>query len=317
MPSSQSATPTAYPSTSIKPQDQEGSKGLDANLQPNANWGQLEFWSDDPKGDPQPYLQEYVGRDLLRDKGALITGGDSGIGRAVAVLFAREGANISIVYLPEEEPDAQTTKRLVEREGRKCNLMQLDITSRENCQQAVDRHIATLGTNKLNVLVNNAAMQEICQDFRSIDLDSVERTYRTNNLAVFALTKHALAHMKRGDCIVNSSSVAAYMSNPMLVDYASTKAGLVSFTRGLAQQLAPQGIRVNAVAPGIIWTPLQPATKGNPPENMEALGVQEAPLGRPGMPVEVATAYVFLASPLGSYTTGECIHVTGGLEMQG
>jgi len=194
-------------------------------------------------------------------------------------------------------------------------LLQLDITKSENCKKAVEEHMKAFG--KLSVLVNNAAMQEICQDLVDINLDVVEKTYRTNVLSMFAMTKYALAHMKRGSSIVNSASVAAYMGNPQLVDYSSTKGAIVTFTRSLAQQQAPKGIRVNAVAPGIIWTPLQPATKGNPAENMDSLGTQMPPLGRPGMPVEVAGAYVFLASPLGSYSTGEVIHVTGGIEMQG
>ncbi|TKA52298.1 hypothetical protein B0A55_11502, partial [Friedmanniomyces simplex] len=148
-------------------------------------------------------------------------------------------------------------------------------------------------------------------------LEVVEKTFRTNVLSMFAMSKAALKHMKRGDCIVNSSSVAAYMGNPQLVDYSATKGAIATFTRSLAQQQAPKGIRVNAVAPGIIWTPLQPATKGNPADAMDGIGVGMAPLPRPGMPVEVATAYVFLASPLGSYTTGEVIHVNGGIETQG
>ncbi len=160
-------------------------------------------------------------------------------------------------------------------------------------------------------------MQEICNDLVDINLDVVEKTYRTNVLSMFAMTKYALPHMRRGSAIINSCSVAGYMGNPQLVDYSSTKAAIATFTRSLAQQQATKGIRVNAVAPGIIWTPLQPATKGNPPEAMNALGVESAPLQRPGMPIEVAGAYVFLASPLGSYFTGEVIHGTGGIEMQG
>jgi len=302
---------TAYPSVELEPQDQEGGPGLDAELKPAANWSQLEFWTDDAK----PYLQEYEGRGLLKDKAVLITGGDSGIGRAVAILMAREGADISFVYLPEEEKDAQYTKESIEKAGRKAHLMPLDVTEEENCKKAVEEHMKVFG--KLNVLVNNSAMQEICNDLRDIDLSVVEKTYRTNILSIFAMTKYALQHMKRGSSIINSSSVAAYMGNPQLVDYSSTKGAIATFTRSLAQQQAPKGIRVNAVAPGIIWTPLQPATKGNPKDAMKGLGVDEAPLQRPGMPVEIATAYVFLASPYGSYFTGEVLHGTGGIEMQG
>lgn len=160
-------------------------------------------------------------------------------------------------------------------------------------------------------------MQEVCNDHQDIDLNVVEKTFRTNVWQMMAMTKFALPHMKRGSSIINSCSVAAYMGNPQLVDYSSTKGAIATFTRSLAQQQAPKGIRVNAVAPGIIWTPLQPATKGVPSEQIKGLGVDEAPLQRPGMPIEVATAYVFLASPWGSYFTGEVIHGTGGIEMQG
>ncbi|KAI4151782.1 MAG: hypothetical protein LQ340_003306 [Diploschistes diacapsis] len=302
---------TAFP-WRIPPQDQEGHKGLDSQLDPPANWTQLEYWNDDGT---KPYLQEYKGQGLLKDKAVLITGADSGIGRSVAVLMAREGADISFVYLPEEEEDAQATKKMIEAAGRKAHLMALDVTSEANCKKIVDEHIKTFG--KLSVLVNNSAMQEICNDLKDIKLEVVEKTFRTNILSIFALTKFALPHMKRGSAIVNSCSIAGYMGNPQLVDYSSTKGAIATFTRSLAQQQAPNGIRVNAVAPGIIWTPLQPATKNNPPENMKNLGVGTAPLNRPGMPVEVAGAYVFLASPLGSYFTGEVIHGSGGLEMQG
>ncbi|KAL0264434.1 hypothetical protein SLS55_000384 [Diplodia seriata] len=302
---------TAYPSVELQEQNQEGGPGLDAELKPAANFTQLEFWDDDGK----PYLKEYEGRGLLKDKAVLITGGDSGIGRSVAILMAREGADVSIVYLPEEEKDAQWTKAQIEKAGRRANLIPSNVREEDECKKIVDGHIQAFG--KLNVLVNNSAMQEISNEFRDIDLQSVEKTYRTNILAIFAMTKFALQHMKRGDCIVNSSSVAAYMGNPQLVDYSSTKGAITTFTRSLAQQQAKHGIRVNAVAPGIIWTPLQPATKGNPPEVMKGLGVGEAPLNRPGMPVECATAYVFLASPYGSYFSGETVHATGGLEVQG
>lgn len=160
-------------------------------------------------------------------------------------------------------------------------------------------------------------MQESCNDHKDIDMSIVEKTFKTNIWQMMAMTKYALQHMKRGDSIVSSASVASYMGNPQLVDYASTKGAIVTFTRALAQQQAPNGIRVNAVAPGIIWTPLQPATKNNPAEAVEKLGVGACPLNRPGMPAEVATAYIMLASPMGSYATGETIHISGGIEMQG
>ena len=245
--------------------------------------------------------------------------------------MAREGADISFVYLPEEEEDAQATEKEIEKAGRKAHLMPLDITSRENCQKAVEEHMKTFG--KLSVLVNNSAMQVMCEDLKDIDLDITEKTFRTNILSMFAMCKYALPHMKRGSSIVNSCSIAGYAGSPTLVDYSSTKGAIATFTRSLAQQQASKGIRVNAVAPGIMyvfyslspgyhakmhsWTPLQPATEGNPPDAIEGLGIQEAPLQRPGMPVEVAGAYVFLASPMGTYFTGEVIHGTGGIEMQG
>ena len=208
------------------------------------------FWDDEGT---KPFLKEYEGRGLLKDKAALITGGDSGIGRSVAILMAREGADISFVYLPEEEEDAQATKKAIEEAGRKANLMALDITSRENCQKAIDQHMETFG--KISVLVNNSAMQEMCEDLKDINLDVVEKTFRTNILSIFAMTKLALPHMKRGSSIINSCSVAAYMGNPTLVDYSSTKGAIATFTRSLAQQQAPKGIRVNAVAPGIMYVP--------------------------------------------------------------
>ncbi|KAK3691608.1 hypothetical protein LTR37_018563 [Vermiconidia calcicola] len=304
--------PTAYPAwVPETTPNQQGGPGLDSKLDPGANWTQIEHWT--PEG--KPYLKEYEGRGLLEDKKVLITGGDSGIGRSVAILMAREGADVSFVYLPEEEEDADYTMKEIEKAGRKSQKLALNIRPEENCRKAVDEHVKMFG--RIDVLVNNSAMQEVCTDMKDIDLAVVEKTFRTNIISIFAMCKFALPHMHRGSSIVNSCSVAGYMGNPELVDYASTKGGIVALTRSLAQQQAPNGIRVNSVAPGIIWTPLQPATKGNPPEKIKGLGTQTAPVGRMGMPVECATAYVFLASPLGSYFTGECLHGTGGLEMQG
>jgi len=237
---------TAYPATELKPQDQTGGPGLDSKLDPQANWTELEHWDEDGK----PYLKEYEGRGLLKDKAVLVTGGDSGIGRSVAILMAREGADVSIVYLPEEEEDAQKTKSYIEKAGRKANLMPFNLRENENCKQAIEGHMKAFG--KLSVLVNNAAMQEICNDMAEINLDVVQKTYQTNILSMFAMIKYALPHMTRGCSIVNSSSVAAYMGNPQLVDYSSTKGAITTLTRSLAQQLAPKGIRVNAVAPGIM-----------------------------------------------------------------
>jgi NAD(P)-dependent dehydrogenase (short-subunit alcohol dehydrogenase family) len=235
-----------HPSTSLEPQNQEGGPGLDAELTPTANWTQLEFWTDDGK----PYLQEYQGRGLLKDKVCLITGGDSGVGRSVAILMAREGADISFVHLPGEEVDVEKTIKEIRKAGRKAHSMALNLTENENRGKAVEKHMKVFG--KLNVLVNNSAMQETCNDLVDINLDVVEKTYRTNVLSMFAMCKYALPHMKRGSSIVNSCSVAGYMGNPQLVDYSSTKGAIATFTRSLAQQQAPKGIRVNAVAPGIM-----------------------------------------------------------------
>ncbi|KAH0175195.1 short chain dehydrogenase/ reductase-like protein, partial [Aureobasidium melanogenum] len=308
--SEQEGPVTAY-TWQISAQDQQGGPGLDKDMKEQANWTQLEYWDDNGK----PYLKEYEGRGLLQDKAVLITGGDSGIGRSVAILMAREGADVSILYLPEEEEDAQYTIKQIEKAGRKGHGMQYDLKEEANCKAAIDEHIKVFG--KLNVLVNNASMQESCEDHRAIDISTVTKTFQTNIIQMMALSKYALQHMKRGDNIVNSASVLAYMGDPSKIDYSSTKGAIVTFTRALAKQQAPRGIRVNAVAPGIIWTPLQPATANVPAEGMKNVGVGMAPLNRTGMPIEIATAYVQLASPLGSYFTGECIHGTGGIEMQG
>ncbi|KAG9834291.1 short chain dehydrogenase/ reductase-like protein, partial [Aureobasidium melanogenum] len=308
--SEQEGPVTAY-TWQISAQDQQGGPGLDKDMKEQANWTQLEYWDDNGK----PYLKEYEGRGLLQDKAVLITGGDSGIGRSVAILMAREGADVSIVYLPEEEEDAQYTIKQIEKAGRKGHGMQYDLKEEANCKAAIDEHIKVFG--KLNVLVNNASMQESCEDHREIDISTVTKTFQTNIIQMMAMSKYALQHMKRGDNIVNSASVLAYLGDPSKIDYSSTKGAIVTFTRALAQQQAPRGIRVNAVAPGIIWTPLQPATANVPAEGMKNVGVGMAPLNRTGMPIEIATAYIQLASPLGSYFTGECIHGTGGIEMQG
>ncbi|THW58899.1 short chain dehydrogenase/ reductase-like protein [Aureobasidium pullulans] len=300
--SQQEGPVTAY-TWQISAQDQQGGPGLDKDMKEQANWTQLEYWDDNGK----PYLKEYEGRGLLQDKAVLITGGDSGIGRSVAILMAREGA--------DEEEDAQYTIKQIEKAGRKGHGMQYDLKEESNCKAAIDEHIKVFG--KLNVLVNNASMQESCEDHREIDISVVTKTFQTNIIQMMALSKYALQHMKRGDNIVNSASVLAYMGDASKIDYSSTKGAIVTFTRALAKQQAPRGIRVNAVAPGIIWTPLQPATANVPAEGMKNVGVGMAPMNRTGMPIEIATAYIQLASPLGSYFTGECIHGTGGIEMQG
>jgi len=298
---------TAYPSW-INAQDQTGSTGLDNKMDPPAVWTQIEHWDNEGK----PYLKEYEGRGQLEGKAALITGGDSGIGRSVAILMAREGADITICYLPAEQEDADWTIKYIEKAGRKAHGFAADLRDHDNAKKAVEEHMRVHG--RLNILVPNAAQQEMCMNHKDIDLQVMQDTFQLNILSMMAICKYALHHMPRGSVIINCGSVAGYMGNPTMVDYSATKGAISAFTRALAQQQAPHGIRVNSVAPGIIWTPLQPATKGQGPEGVEGLG-SGTPMGRPGMPVEVAVAFIFLATS--TYTTGETTHVTGALENQG
>ena len=250
----------------------------------------------------------YRGSGRLDGKRALITGGDSGIGRAVAIAFAREGADVAISYLPEEEEDARTTARWIEDAGRTAVLLPGDIRDEEFCRQLVADAVAGLGG--LDVLVNNAAYQ-MAQDegLRGITTEQLDRVLKTNVYALFWITQAALDHLPSGGAIINTTSVQAFDPSPPLLDYASTKAAILNFTKGLAQQLAPEGIRVNAVAPGPIWTPLIPATM--PEEKVEQFGA-DTPLGRAGQPAELAPAYVFFASQDSRYKTGDRIGVTGG-----
>jgi NAD(P)-dependent dehydrogenase (short-subunit alcohol dehydrogenase family) len=260
---------------------------------------------------PRPEFEpRYPGSGRLAGKTALITGGDSGIGRAVSVLFAREGANIAIVYLEEDE-DATTTKALIEKEGQSCLTIKGDIASSKFCAEAVAHTMKKFG--RLDVLVNNAAEQHEKEDVEEISEEQLVRTFRTNLFGYFFMVQAALPHMKRGSTIVNTTSVTAYRGHHTLVDYSSTKGAIVSFTRSLAQQLAKDGIRVNGVAPGPIWTPLIPAS-------FSASKVQEfgknVPLGRAGQPNEVAPCHLFLACDDSSYMTGQVLHPNGG-EMVG
>jgi len=250
----------------------------------------------------------YVGSGRLEGKRTLITGGDSGIGRAVALAFAREGADVAIVYLPEEEQDARETVRLVEEAGRRALTLPGDVRDEAFCREVVERTVAELGG--LDVLVNNAAYQ-MSQDGGLADLstEQLDRTLKTNVYALFWITKAALPHLEAGASIINTTSVQAFQPSPQLIDYAATKAAILNFTKALAQQVAEQGIRVNAVAPGPIWTPLIPATM--PEEKVEQFGA-DTPLGRAGQPAELAPAYVFFASQESSYITGDRIGVTGG-----
>jgi NAD(P)-dependent dehydrogenase (short-subunit alcohol dehydrogenase family) len=246
------------------------------------------------------------GCDRLKDKVALISGGDSGIGRAVAIAFAKEGADVAIVYLNEHE-DAAETRRLVEGHGRRCLSIAGDVGDNEFCQEAVARTVDELGG--IDVLVNNAAEQHPQKSIAKISAEQLERTFRTNIFSYFFLTQAALPHLHRGAAVVNTTSVTAYRGSPALIDYAATKGAIVAFTRSLSQALVEKGIRVNAVAPGPIWTPLIPASF--PEEKVETFG-SDTPMGRAGQPEEVAPSYVFLASDDSSYMTGQVLHPNGG-----
>jgi NAD(P)-dependent dehydrogenase (short-subunit alcohol dehydrogenase family) len=249
----------------------------------------------------------YRGSGKLEGRKALITGGDSGIGRAVALAFAREGADVLISYLPSEETDARETCGLVEDAGRKAVPVAGDIREEQHCAELVDRAVSELGG--LDVLVNNAAYQMSQDGIAAITTDQFDRVMKTNVYAMFWLCKAAVPHLPPGSTIINTASIQAYQPSPQLLDYATTKAAILNFTRGLAQELAPKGIRVNAVAPGPIWTPLIPATM--PADKVDQFGA-DTPLGRAGQPAELAAAYVFLASTDSSYITGERIGITGG-----
>jgi NAD(P)-dependent dehydrogenase (short-subunit alcohol dehydrogenase family) len=263
-------------------------------------------------GDKPDHGEEsYRGTGRLRDRVALITGGDSGIGRAVALAFAREGADVVISFLEGEDDDAKETASLVEDAGRRVVTVPTDLRSEDNCQHVVDTAVATFG--RIDTLVNNAAYQMAQPGgIDDISTDQFDRVMKTNLYAMFWMCKKALPHMPAGSTIINTSSVQASSPSPELLDYAMTKAAIVNFTRGLAGSLAEKGIRVNSVAPGPIWTPLIPATM--PQENVDSFG-EQTPLGRAGQPAEVATAFVFLASPESTYITGEVIAVTGGLPV--
>lgn len=259
--------------------------------------------------EPEIIRSNYKGSDKLLNKVALITGGDSGIGRSVAVHFAREGADIAIVYLNEDK-DAADTKQMVEEEGRKCILISGDVGDEAFCKKAVKQTVKELG--KLDVLVNNAAEQHEQTDIKDISKKQLQQTFETNIFSMFYMTKAALDHMKKGSCIVNSTSVTSYRGSHHLMDYASTKGAITAFTRSLAQNLAEKNIRVNGVAPGPIWTPLIPASFDK--KKVKEFG-SNVPLKRPGQPSEVAPAYVLLASEDGSYITGQVIHVNGGEQV--
>jgi NAD(P)-dependent dehydrogenase (short-subunit alcohol dehydrogenase family) len=248
---------------------------------------------------PKPY----IGIGKLKGKKALITGGDSGIGRSVAILFAREGADVSIVHLPEEQKDADDTVAAIKHEGREGLSIAFNLEDFKNCDQVIKKHLDKFG--RIDILVNNASKQVLEPDFAKINLDTVESVFKSNILQMFAITKFALPHMEKGSSIINTTSVTTFQGSPSMVDYTSTKGAIVGFTRALAKNLTPKGIRVNAVAPGPVHTPLQPASR--PPEQMEGFGSQSA-IGRPGQPSEIAPSYVFLASAEAELYYGQILH---------
>ena len=250
--------------------------------------------------------EDYRGSGKLEGKVALISGGDSGIGRAIAVHFAREGAACALVYL-EERTDAEETQGLVEAEGARCLLLEGDVGDEAFCASAVTQTIEAFG--RIDIVVNNAAEQHSQESLEHIDAEQLQRTFRTNLFGYFFLTRAALPHLREGAAIINTTSITAYRGSEHLIDYSSTKGAIVAFTRSLSRALVDRGIRVNGVAPGPIWTPLIPATFEG--EKLEEFG-KNTPMGRPGQPAEVAPAFVFLASADASYMTGQVIHPNGG-----
>lgn len=285
---------TQYPKLDI-PEQRQDEPGLDTKLQPAADHGE----------------KSYIGHDRLKGRKALITGADSGIGAAVAIAYAREGADVALNYLPSEEEDAQSIIKLIEDEGSKAISCPGDLSDPIFCEKLVNDAQKALGG--LDILVNNAGRQIYCEDILELSNEQIESTFKTNVMAMFWLVKAALPHMPKGAAIINTTSIQAYQPSEDLLDYASTKAAIANFTHGLGKQLAPKGIRVNGVAPGPIWTPLQPSY-GQPMEKLTKFGTQ-TPMGRAGQPAELAPVYVFLASQESSYVTGEIIGVTGGQHL--
>ena len=280
-----------YPQPDI-PKQSQPEPGLDEKLKPHADHGEA----------------TYQGSERLKGRKALITGADSGIGRAVAIAFAREGADLVLNYLPSEAPDMDELMKTLEKEPVKVAVCPGDLSDEAFCTQLANRAVKELGA--VDILVNNAGKQVYVEDIVDLSTEQLTKTFATNIFAMFWLTKAVLPSMPKGASIINTTSIQAYQPSPGLLDYAATKAAITNFTHGLGKQLAPKGIRVNAVAPGPIWTPLQPS-HGQPQDKLPKFG-ENTPLGRTGQPAEVAPAFVFLASQESRYTPAEVIGVTGG-----
>ncbi|MGH7218098.1 MAG: SDR family oxidoreductase [Candidatus Microsaccharimonas sp.] len=281
-----------YAQPDINKDQTQPEPGLDKRLEPLADHGEL----------------SYEGFGRLKGRRALITGADSGIGRAVAIAFAREGADIAMSYLPSEQVDAEEAVTEIEAAGRRAVLLPGDISNEGFCEDLVEQAVEQLGG--LDIVVNNAGKQVFIEQIEDLTSEQFQKTFAVNVFAMFWITKAALRHMTAGATIINTTSIQSYQPSPGLLDYASTKGAITTFTKGLAATLAEKGIRVNGVAPGPIWTPLQPS-HGQPPKKLEKFG-EDTPLGRAGQPAELASTYVFLASQESSYITGEIIGVTGG-----
>lgn len=281
-----------YPQPTF-PEQSQPAPGLDAGMAPKADHGET----------------TYRGTGRLTGRKAVVTGADSGIGRAVAIAYAREGADVLLSYLPEEEPDAQEVVKLIEEAGRRAVAMPGDLKDEAYCTELVSRAVQELGG--LDILVNNAGKQQVVEAIAELTTEQFDATFKTNVYSLFWLCKAALPHMPAGSSIINTSSVQAYSPSPILLDYATTKSAINTFSKALAQQVASKGVRVNVVAPGPVWTPLQ-VSGGQPTEALSEFGAK-TPLGRAGQPAEMAPAFVFLASQESSYVTGETLNANGGM----